>query len=348
MDNWKAAVLRANNTMNEAILVLDREQTKIIMVSDDEGRLIGTITDGDIRRALIKHMTMGTTLSEFMFKNPTTADKNYSDDSILSIMKEKGLLQIPIVDDNCRIIDLKTIGNLLESKVKDNSVLLMAGGFGTRLRPFTDNVPKPLLKVGKKPILETILNQFIDSGFHNFYISTHYKADMLCEYFGDGSNWGVSINYVHEKKPLGTAGALGLLPTNLSNLPIIVMNADLLTKVDFGRLLEFHSEQGGEATMGVREYDVQVPYGVVTAQDQKITSIVEKPVQSFFVNTGIYVLSPTIIKNVSGESYLDMTHLLEQTIENLGQVNMFPIHEYWLDIGQIDQFERAQTDFKEL
>jgi NDP-sugar pyrophosphorylase family protein len=224
----------------------------------------------------------------------------------------------------------------------------MAGGFGKRLKPLTDSTPKPLLKVGNKPILENILEQFIATGFHKFYISTHYKAEMVREYFGDGSNWNVSIEYIHEETPLGTAGGLGLLPNNLTKLPILVMNGDLLTKVNFEQLLNFHLQEGGAATMCVREYDFQVPYGVIKADGRRIISIQEKPIQSFFVNAGIYVLNPSILDAVDGKNYLDMTQLLEDKIENDEQVNLFPIHEYWLDIGGSKQFDRAQKDLREL
>jgi dTDP-glucose pyrophosphorylase len=347
MRDWKRAILKNSKTMRDAIELLDYEETKIVMVSDNFGKLVGTITDGDIRRALIKRQDMDTKLSEIMFKEPTVAHENDSESFIMSIMKNLSLRQIPIVDDHRHIIGLKIGKDFLRSQTKDNPVFLMAGGFGTRLQPLTKDIPKPLLNVGGKPILEIILNQFIELGFHIFYISTHYKAEMLSKYFGDGSNWGVSINYIYEERPLGTAGALGLLQHDLLNLPVIVMNGDLLTKVNIDHLLSFHNEQGGVATMAVREYDFQVPYGVVEVEDQQIKSIVEKPTQSFFVNAGVYVLSKSIIKKIDKGEYLDMTNLLAQEISNLEQINMFPIHEYWLDIGQHEQFEQAQLDYKE-
>ena len=347
MRDWKRAILKNSKTMRDAIELLDYEETKIVMVSDNFGKLVGTITDGDIRRALIKRQDMDTKLSEIMFKEPTVAHENDSESFIMSIMKNLSLRQIPIVDDHRHIIGLKIGKDFLRSQTKDNPVFLMAGGFGTRLQPLTKDIPKPLLNVGGKPILEIILNQFIELGFHIFYISTHYKAEMLSKYFGDGSNWGVSINYIYEERPLGTAGALGLLQHDLLNLPVIVMNGDLLTKVNIDHLLSFHNEQGGVATIAVREYDFQVPYGVVEVEDQQIKSIVEKPTQSFFVNAGVYVLSKSIIKKIDKGEYLDMTNLLAQEISNLEQINMFPIHEYWLDIGQHEQFEQAQLDYKE-
>ena len=344
MHDWRKIILKQTDTMQKAIEVLNTEALQIALVVNDVGELVGTVTDGDIRRALVKHYVLETPVSDFMFTTPTLASASETKEDILDKMNKVGVMQIPIVDEKHQIIGLETLQHLLEKKRFNNPVFLMAGGFGTRLQPLTNYTPKPLLTVGNKPILETILGQFIEAGFHNFYISTHYKAEMVRKHFGDGSNWDVNINYIHESEPLGTAGALGLLPDDLPDLPIVMMNGDLLTKVDFSDLLKFHVESGGEATMCVREYDFQVPYGVITANDHKVASIVEKPIHKFFVNAGIYVLSSQLTSKVESNSYLDMPHLLQELIDIDEQVNMFPVHEYWLDIGQIEQFEQAQHD----
>jgi dTDP-glucose pyrophosphorylase/predicted transcriptional regulator len=346
--DWTKIILNQSATMRDAIEVLNSEALRIVLVVDTDERLVGTITDGDIRRALLRHSTMDIILSELMNTEPTIANLTDGRDQLLQKMQELDLLQIPVVDSDGQVTGLETLQHLLEKKRYDNPVFLMAGGFGTRLRPLTEHTPKPMLNVGTKPILETILEQFIETGFYNFFISTHYMAEVVHAYFGDGSEWNVSIQYVHEKEPLGTAGALGLLPKNLPDLPIVMMNGDLLTKVDFIELLSYHNEHGGDATMCVREYDYQVPYGVVKADEHRITSIVEKPVQKFFVNAGIYVLAPSILNGVDGEGFLDMPHLLSEKIKNNEQVNMFPLHEYWLDIGQMEQFEQAQIDSRNI
>ena len=348
MYNWKKSILKQTDTMKMAIIALNEESLRIVMIVDDNEKLIGTITDGDIRRALIKHFSLDTPVTDFMFKTPTIASEKDSDESILLKMKELDLLQIPVVDSSGKIVRLMSLQHSTKKEKLANPVFLMAGGFGKRLKPLTDIVPKPLLKVGSKPILENILNQFIKSGFYNFYISTHYKSEMLREYFGDGSDWNVSIKYIHEEKPLGTAGGLGLLPRNLINLPILMMNGDLLTKIDFKELLDFHLKEGGDATVCVRGYDFQVPYGVVETDGKSITSIVEKPIHKFFVNAGIYVLKPSMLDTIDGISYLDMPTLLEKKISGLGKINMFPVHEYWLDIGQMEQFDKAQRDIKSI
>lgn len=344
MHNWKNVLLKPEDSMGYAIEVLDKEALRIVIVVNENNELLGTITDGDIRRALIRHCDMSTQVSDIMYKEPTSASVDDDRDEILSMMKRKDLLQVPILDSERRVVGLETLQHLLQKNKLDNPVFLMAGGFGKRLRPLTNEIPKPLLKVGDKPILQTILEQFIEAGFQLFYISVHYKAEMVREYFGDGSQWGVSIHYVFEDEPLGTAGALGLLPKDLPDLPILMMNGDLLTKVNFNGLLQFHNEHEGAATMCVREYDFQVPYGVVQAEEHMVTEIIEKPVQKFFVNAGIYVLNTSILKSIEGKKYLDMPELLEQQIKRSKGVNSFPLHEYWLDIGRIEEFEQAQSD----
>jgi NDP-sugar pyrophosphorylase family protein len=320
---------------------------QIALVLDNRGKLRGTITDGDVRRGLLRHIGMNALVTEVMNVNPITANISDSQKYILALMKRKDLLQIPILDSNKRVVALETLAQFIDGVVYENPVFLMAGGFGTRLYPLTNEKPKPLLKVGAKPILETILIQFIKAGFKNFFISTHYKSEMIREHFGDGSEWGVSIEYVHEKEPLGTAGALGLLPPGRADLPLLMMNGDLLTKVNFEHLLAFHQEQKGLATMCVREYDFQVPYGVIEICDQKIKSIIEKPTHNFFVNAGIYVLEPELINKVDGISYLDMPTLIEQQLKEGAQINSFPVHEYWLDIGKMEAYERANRDILE-
>jgi len=349
MPDWKKVILRKTDTMESAIQVLnDTGYFRIVMIVDNNERLVGTVTDGDIRRALVEHYGMDALLSEIMFKEPTTALATDSRRKILAIMKDKDFLEVPIIDENRKIIGLETLHHIIEKKKYGNPVFLMAGGYGVRLQPATNDIPKPLLKIGDKPILETILNQFIDAGFHNFYISTHYKADMIRKHFGDGKQWNVSIQYVHEDNPLGTAGALGLLPLDLPELPIIMMNGDLLTNVDFVSLLKFHNEQDAIATMCVREHDIQVPYGVVKSSQQKVVSITEKPIQKFFINAGIYVLNPSLLLSVDGKSHIDMPNLLETQIKENEKVSIFPLHEYWLDIGQIEQLEQAKLDSENL
>lgn len=345
--DWKNILLKPEQPIRDALELIDRESLRIALVVDNYLRLLGVVTDGDVRRGLLRNLTLASPVSEVMNTNPLTAKLGTSRKELVKFMEKEQLLAIPLLEDGI-VAGLETLQRVGAFSKYQNPVFLMAGGFGTRLRPLTDNCPKPLLKVGDKPILEIVLNSFIKAGFVNFYISTHYLPEMICEHFGDGSKWSVNISYVHEEKPLGTGGALGLLPADIPDLPLILINGDVLTNVDFERVLEFHNKHNAAATMCVRDYEYQVPFGVINGEGNKIISMVEKPVQRFFVNAGIYVVSPQIRRSVLQNSRIDMPTLLEQFISRQANVMMFPIHEYWLDIGRIEDYHRAQTDILSL
>ena len=344
MKPWRNALANKDASLEQAIEVLDKAALRIALIVDSEGKLQGTLTDGDLRRALLKHRPLDTPVREVMNPNPKTAEQGWTDSRILALMEQHELLQLPLVDNAGKVVGLVNLHDLLNKHRHDNPVFLMAGGFGTRLRPLTNNCPKPMLKVGDKPILEQILLNFVEAGVHRFYISTHYMPDVIRDYFGNGDKWGVSIQYVHEDEPLGTGGALGLLPHDEIDQPMFMMNGDLLTSLNLHSFLEFHESHGSVATMCVREYEHQVPYGVITSEGTLIKSMVEKPVHRFFVNAGIYLLDPALVKSVEPGTRIDMPSLLEQQIEKDKPVNMFPIHEYWLDIGRMDDFNRAQDE----
>lgn len=344
--NWKNTVLKPSDSIKDALKIIDAEALRIALVVDDEMHLLGVVTDGDIRRGLLQNEQLESAVSNVMNKTPITADAGTLRKDLVKMMTSRSLLAIPLVDGG-RVVGLETLQRFAGRRY-DNPVFVMAGGFGTRLRPLTDNCPKPMLKVGDKPILETVLSSFIKAGFVNFYISTHYMPEIIREYFGDGSKWNITISYVHEETPLGTGGALGLLPDGLPDLPLILMNGDVLTNVDFERVLEFHNKHNAAATMCVRDYEYQVPFGVISGEGHLIKSMVEKPIQRFFVNAGIYVVSPEMRKSVVKHQRIDMPSLLEKFIDKGSDVLMFPIHEYWLDIGRIDDFHRAQTDILNL
>lgn len=347
MKYWESALIGPETGLEDALAILDRSALKIALVVDNDRRLLGTLTDGDVRRALLKHLPMDIQVSRVMCATPQTAQRNWSRERVLSVMESGELLHLPVIDENGIVVGLETLHGLLDKGLLNNPVFLMAGGFGTRLHPLTQDCPKPLLKVGDKPILETILERFIDAGFHRFFISTHYLPEMIQEHFGDGRRWGVTIRYVHEEHPLGTGGAVGLLPHAEITEPMLMMNGDLLTTLNFRSLLAFHQEHGGAATMCVREFEYQVPYGVVKSEGHLIRSMVEKPKHKFFVNTGVYVLSPELTQSVQKGTKIDMPTLLEKAIAAGQNVTMFPVHEYWLDIGRMDDFERAQSDIRD-
>ena len=343
MSAWEKILIKPNDSLEYAIKVLHEGGCRITLVVDERNKLLGTVTDGDIRRALINKLTMDSEIRLTMNNQPTKVSKSLSRQDLLSLMSSKGLMHMPIVDKDGALCGLETVQHLIEKQSYNNPVFVMAGGFGTRLYPLTKETPKPLLKVGDKPILDTIIEQFINFGFSNFYISTHYMSEKIKNNFSNKDLSNINIEFIDEDKPLGTAGSLGLLPKSISKLPIIIMNGDLLTKVDFVHLLDFHQASKAEATMCVREYDFQVPYGVIEIEDHKIREIKEKPVHKFFVNAGIYILNHSLVQKVDGDTYLDMTDFLESELDT-GKVNAFPIHEYWLDIGQIDEYDKANRD----
>lgn len=344
MKNWKTVAVLPQTPLEKAIISLDKGGLGIVLVTDADDMLLGTMTDGDVRRALLRHQTMATPVSEIMCTTPQVAELHWPREKLLSIMESTRILQLPLVDLGRRVVGIETLHNILGHKKLENPVFLMAGGFGKRLYPLTQDCPKPMLKVGNKPILELILQSFADAGFHRFYISTHYLPEVIRDHFGDGSRWDVSIQYIHEVEPLGTGGALGLLPHDEIDLPIFLMNGDLLTRVDYRSLLDFHERHEGSATLCVREYESQIPYGVIKRDGYRITQIVEKPVQRCFISAGIYILSPELIRRVRPGERIDMPTLLEREIGAGRNVNMFPVHEYWLDIGRMDDFQRAQQE----
>ena len=342
MKSWRKALVNSGVTLKQAIQVLDQAALRIALIVGEDDRLLGTLTDGDVRRALLKHLPLETSVNEVMNTQPKTAEKTWTESRIRTTLDRYELLQIPLVESNGRVIGLVNLHDILNKHRYDNPVFLMAGGFGARLRPLTNNCPKPMLRVGETPILEQILMSFMEAGFHRFYISTHYLPQIIREYFGNGEKWGVSIQYVHEEEPLGTAGALGLLPHDEIDQTMFVMNADLLTTLNLHSVLEFHGAGHGVATTCVREFEYQVPYGVVTSEGTQIKSIVEKPTHRFFINAGIYLLEPALVKRVEPRTRIDMPTLLEQEINDGNAVNMFPIHEFWLDVGRMDDFYKAQ------
>jgi len=347
MNKYKDILLQKDSTIKEALEVIDKGAMRIAIVLDADEKVIGTLSDGDIRRGLLNGLHLDSSIESLYFKEPTLANINDSKEIIIQKAVRKQIYQIPIVDNDGKLVKIEELSNLLKTDAKHNRVVLMAGGLGTRLRPLTQDTPKPLLKVGNKPILETIIENFAKYGFVNITISVNYKADMIKEYFGDGSTLGVNIDYIEESKRLGTAGALSLIKERPQE-PFFVMNADLLTNVNFEHLLDFHLLEHSVATMCVREYDYQVPYGVIETDGSLITSIKEKPVHKFFVNAGIYTLSPQVFEYIPKDEFYDMPTLFEDIIaDNLKSVS-FPIHEYWLDIGRMEEFEQAQNEYNEV
>lgn len=344
---WKDAVVTPDMTIKETLKVINEHACRIAFVVDEDDKLVGVVTDGDVRRGLLADIPLEEKVIRITNKSPIVCnEQEASPKNARKIINDNHILNLPVVDNDNRLIDVFSYNNLERNPKIDNPVFIMAGGFGTRLRPLTDNCPKPMLKIGGLPILAHILNRFIENGFHQFYFSTHYLAQQIRDYFGDGSKWNVSITYIHEEKPLGTGGALGLLPKDKIKLPMIVINGDVMTKIDFSNLIDFHIERDSVATMCVMEYVHNIPFGVVDINGYYVQSMVEKPTHRNFVNAGIYVLDSDIVHSVPLKQKVDLPTLLEGYLEKGQKVSSFPIHEYWLDVGRIDDFELAQRDFE--
>lgn len=344
MHKWRQIVINENASLYEALEVLDREALRIVLILDNNNRLIGTLTDGDIRRSILKNGDLNVLVKTEMNKEPITALNTISSIEIDALLRDNNILAIPVIDKNNTLTGLHTLQDHYQVNIKENPVFIMAGGFGTRLKPLTDTCPKPMLRVGGKPILETILKTFLDEGFRNFYFSTHYLPEVIQAHFGNGEKFGCSITYIYEKTPLGTGGALGLLPNDLPDLPIVMMNGDILTKVNIAHLLEDHERKGSIATMCVKQHQYQIPYGVIMEENGFIIGVDEKPVETYFINAGIYILEPELLKSVQKNEVINLPPLLMKKVEEGKKVNLFPIHEYWLDIGQHSEFEKAQSD----
>lgn len=347
MKNWRDILVRPKSTILETISVIDKGAMQIALVVDTDGKLVGTVSDGDVRRGILKGLDMSDEVCLIMNPNPIATGPDASKEEMRELMVKWEIRQIPVVDEKRNIIRIETWQGTLCHSRKDNLVVLMAGGAGRRLGQLTASCPKPLLKVGDKPILQTILESFIEFGFHNFCFSVNYRADMIQSYFENGEMWGVSIQYLCETEPMGTAGSLRLLSGQQSD-PIIVMNGDILTKVDYGQLLNFHRETQSCATMCIRSYQTQIPYGVVDIFEHRLLAVREKPVQKHFVSAGIYVLNPDIINYLPQNGSVDMPELFQTLLESKCETAVFPIREYWIDIGRIDDYEKANGEFPEV
>lgn len=341
--------------IRDAIRVIDTDARGIALITSANGRLLGAVTDGDIRRAILASVSLDSPIQSLLdrktgtaFERPITAFQDTPPEILLQVMREHGIRQLPLVDIAERLVDLVMIEDLIEEQSTPLQAVIMAGGFGTRLRPLTDDTPKPMLHVGDRPLIEHVVERLRNAGIRNVNISTFYLPEKIVEHFGDGKKFGVDVSYVQEQRPLGTAGALSLLQ-NLED-PVLVTNGDILTSVNYRSMWSFHRKQQATLTVATRKYAIQVPYGVVTHREMSVTGLTEKPTFDFFVNAGIYLLEPyalqQIPRDMSGDTQFHMTDLIHQLIAQGRKVVSFPVHEYWLDIGQMEDYERAQDDHR--
>jgi len=337
-------VIGPEATILDAVASITKSRMQIALVVDAERRLKGTLTDGDIRRALLRNLPLTTRVAEIMAPNPQMVPAGSDDAKLFRLMRALHIRHLPLVDEDGRVVGLRTLEDLFQSPRRPNRVVLMAGGLGSRLRPLTHATPKPMLPVGGKPLLETILETFVDQGFHRFSISLNYLAETIIGHFGDGRRWGVEIEYLQEPTRMGTAGSLTLLRERPAE-PFLVMNGDILTSVDFRQMLQFHQDNQALATMALHEYTLQVPYGVVQVDGHRLTGITEKPVHHHFINAGIYVLDPRAWDRIPKGTVFDMPELFQALISEGGTTVAFPLREYWLDIGQPQDLQRAESEF---
>lgn len=346
-DRLHQTVISSLAPISEAIAQLERAGTGALILCDENRVLCGLLTDGDLRRAILRGVAFDKPCITIANPDPVVAQSELTPAEALNLMdhgREFVLNHLPVVDQDGRVINLLLRSDFVTEDRLGLSAVIMAGGFGTRLRPLTENVPKPMLPVGDRPLLEHTIERLRDAGIRRLNVTTHYRADAISNHFGDGRAFDVEINYVEEDRPLGTAGGLKLMAD--CNETMLVINGDIMTEVDFRSMLTYHREHGADVTVGVRQYDLQVPYGVIDCDGPRVRKVREKPVLNFLVNAGIYLLEPTVYRYIPNDHRFDMTDLIERLVEKGRHVVSFPIVEYWLDIGQHADYERANERLK--
>jgi len=348
LDNfdWEKSLCYKNLTIKQVIRKMQKNSLRIALIVNKEKKLLGTITDGDVRRGILKNISLNDKGSKIMNNKPRSVYDDVTKKEILNLIRSKDFLHMPIINKNKKVVGLHTLQSLTTQNKFHNPVVLMAGGYGRRLLPLTKKVPKPLIKVADKSIIELIIRHLAEQGFVNFYISTFYKHYLLKKKLGSGNKYGVKISYLTERKPLGTAGSLSLIKKKYKNIPFIVMNADLLTKLDFAELLEFHKKNKSIATVCVRDFNYKIPYGVIKSKKNVLQSIEEKPKINHFVSAGIYILNYSVIKKIKKNQFLNMPTLIQRLINNKRKIFTFPIYEYWNDIGRFINLKKAKIDIQ--
>jgi dTDP-glucose pyrophosphorylase/CBS domain-containing protein len=351
MSQIEPYVIPSNATLRDAIKCIDKNSKGIAFVVDADLHLLGSVSDGDIRRAILNGVSLGVTVQVMLDERrlagghgPITAKAEDSAADLLRLMNEHEIRQVPVLDSEGHILRVAFLGDLVRDYELPINAVVMAGGFGTRLRPLTDNTPKPMLPIGDRPILEWTIEQLKKTGIHHISLTTHYKPEAISGHFGNGDDFGVEIDYVHEETPLGTAGALGLL--GKVDGPLLVMNGDILTHVDFRTMLDYHRAHKACLTVGVRQYELQVPYGVLECSGAKVCKVSEKPQLNFLVNAGIYLIEPEALEYIPRGRNFDMPDLIQSLIGDKRTVVSFPILEYWLDVGRPADYATAQEDVR--
>ena len=339
------------SSIHHAVGQMEVNSTGIVLVLDSESRLLGTVTDGDVRRAVLANFDLEQPVEALLagkegspYAKPITAPENADPSELLRILQQNAILHLPLVDQNQRVVALVTLDEFVPEHMPPLKAVIMAGGEGIRLRPLTDEMPKPMLPVGDRPLMEFTVQQLRDSGIKHLNIAVHHKSEKITEHFGDGREFGVDISYVTEDRPLGTAGALGLIEPPRDTM--LVINGDILTQVDFRAMRAYHREQQADITVAVQQYELQVPYGVIECEGTQVRSLSEKPLFKYFVNAGIYLLEPIVYQFIPNGKRYDMTDLIQRLVAEGRMVVAFPIKEYWIDVGQQKDYQQAQEHAK--
>ena len=340
---WRQAILPVNATIEQAIRNLDQVAIKIVLVVNAKGELEGTISDGDIRRGLLKGLDLSSPIASVIRRDPLVVPPEMERETVMQLMGANKIHQIPVVDELHHVVGLHLWDEITTPPTRSNLMVIMAGGMGTRLRPHTENCPKPLLPVAGKPMLEHIIERAKSEGFSHFVLAVHFLGKMIEDYLGNGERLGVRIDYLREQSPLGTAGALGLL-NPCPDAPFVVTNGDVITDIRYGELLDFHIRHNAAATMAVRVHEWQHPFGVVQTQGVEIVGFEEKPVARTRVNAGIYALDPSALSVLSAGVQCDMPTLFERLQAKALRTVAYPMHEPWLDVGKPDDLNRANTE----
>lgn len=340
---WSNLLVSKDISINEAVHRLNETATKILLVVNQHRKLIGTVSDGDIRRGFLRGYSFEDSLEKVMNCAPVTTCVSMNDSQVFDLMRNKKVQQIPKLDDNGLIIGLYLWDELDLRKCRNEFFVIMAGGFGKRLMPYTENCPKPLIRIGNKPILQHIIEKAKENGFHRFVITTHYLGEMIEAYFGSGEWLGVQIIYVKEESPLGTAGALGLINSILNNESFVVSNGDIISDINYGNLIDYHYQCASDATMAVRMHELQIPFGVVNTDGTNIISIEEKPNKFFYVNCGVYAFRSEALSCMEKDGILDMPDFFDILIKKQKKVNAYFMSEPWLDVGRHEDLQLARS-----
>ena len=335
--------IKKNSKIKEAILSLNKSGNQIVLVLDNNKKLIGTITDGDIRRGILKGYKLSDSVSKVLNLNPHITSEKISQTYAVKLMNEKHINHLPLVDKKFRLVDIYSISKHYREKIKkkENIFFIFAGGRGQRLKPYTNNCPKPLLKVRGKPMLQHIIERAKKQGFKNFIISIKYLGKMIQDYFLDGSAFGVKINYIYEKKKLGTAGSLAYLKKKNSNA-IIVTNGDVMSEINYSKMLNFHNKNKSDFTLSVFPYQTQNPYGIVVTNDLNVVKIKEKPITQNNINAGVYILSNKICSLIKHNQKIDMIQLIKKVKKRKLKVMAYALHEDWSDVGRVDDYKKIK------